>query len=89
MPGYTTSGLDRIEGKYDLNTRAVNLEFARITSACPIKTGLEWIYIQLKFNQRTCRHFFEQVHRITIDSFQQTALFLHQVFTSKIRPIGE
>ena len=37
IPGYTTRGVLGIEGKYDLNTRAVNLELARITSDCPEK----------------------------------------------------
>ena len=35
IPGYTTLGSCLIEGKYDLKTRAVNNEFARMTSACP------------------------------------------------------
>jgi len=36
IPGYTTVGVCRIDGKWDLKTRTVKFELAKITSACPV-----------------------------------------------------
>lgn len=44
IPGYTTVGVAPIDGKCDLNTRAVNLELAKMTSACPVELLSDRIY---------------------------------------------
>jgi len=67
-----------MEGKYALNTRDVNLEFASIMSALPAEDYSE--ANAGKRSGRTSCHLLQPVHRHAIQAFQKSAALLHLTF---------